>query len=134
MQPIHCPVTICGDIHGHFRDLIELFKIGGQVPDTNYIFMGDFVDRGFHSVLLFMTLHEQVETITLLVLLKVRYPDRVFLIRGNHETRQVNISCVFSSRFTVAAVFSMSASASMAILLFGSVLMTSSTTFRSRRL
>ena len=101
MQPIHCPVTICGDIHGQFRDLIELFKIGGQVPDTNYIFMGDFVDRGFHSVLLFMTLHEQVETITLLVLLKVRYPDRVFLIRGNHETRQVNISCVFSSRFTV---------------------------------
>lgn len=96
--------------------------------------MGDFVDRGFHSVLLFMTLHKQVETITLLVLLKVRYPDRVFLIRGNHETRQVNISCVCSSRFTVAAVFSMSASASMAILLFGSVLMTSSTTFRSQRL
>ena len=85
VQPIHCPVTICGDIHGQFRDLIELFKIGGQVPDTNYIFMGDFVDRGFHSV----------ETITLLVLLKVRYPDRVFLIRGNHETRQVNISCGF---------------------------------------
>ncbi|CBK24778.2 uncharacterized protein [Blastocystis hominis] len=85
VQPISCPVTICGDIHGQFRDLIELFKIGGTIPNTNYIFMGDFVDRGFHSV----------ETITLLILLKVRYPDRIWLLRGNHEARQVNISCGF---------------------------------------
>lgn len=55
VQPISCPVTICGDIHGQFRDLIELFKIGGRIPDTNYIFMGDFVDRGFHSVLCLST-------------------------------------------------------------------------------
>lgn len=58
---------------------MELFKIGGQCPETNYIFMGDFVDRGFYSV----------ETFLLLLILKVRYPDRITLIRGNHESRQI---------------------------------------------
>ena len=53
--------------------------MGGDVPDTNYLFMGDFVDRGFYSV----------ETFLLLLALKVRYPDRITLIRGNHESRQI---------------------------------------------
>ncbi|KAL1413646.1 Serine/threonine-protein phosphatase PP-X isozyme 1 [Vanrija pseudolonga] len=79
IQYVDSPVTICGDIHGQFFDLMELFKIGGQCPETNYIFMGDFVDRGFYSV----------ETFLLLLILKVRYPDRITLIRGNHESRQI---------------------------------------------
>lgn len=72
-------VQICGDIHGQFFDLMELFKIGGDCPETNYLFLGDFVDRGFNSV----------ETFLLLLALKVRYPDRIALIRGNHESRQI---------------------------------------------
>ena len=58
---------------------MELFRVGGDIPDTNYLFMGDFVDRGFYSL----------ESFLLLLCLKVRYPDRITLIRGNHESRQI---------------------------------------------
>ena len=79
VQIIESPVTICGDIHGQFYDLMELFQVGGECPETNYLFMGDFVDRGFYSV----------ETFLLLLALKVRFPERITLIRGNHESRQI---------------------------------------------
>lgn len=79
VQPVRCPVTVCGDIHGQFHDLIELFRIGGKLPDTNYLFMGDYVDRGYYSV----------ECVTLLIALKVRFRERLTLTRGNHESRQI---------------------------------------------
>jgi serine/threonine-protein phosphatase 6 catalytic subunit len=82
IQPVSAPVILVGDIHGQFFDLLELIRIGGEVPHSNYVFMGDYVDRGHHSV----------ETITFLVLLKVKYPSHITLIRGNHETRQVTFN------------------------------------------
>lgn len=79
VQPVKAPVTICGDIHGQFHDLLELFNKGGEIPNSRYIFMGDFVDRGFNSV----------ETFQLLLCLKMKYPSHITLLRGNHETRQI---------------------------------------------
>jgi serine/threonine-protein phosphatase 2A catalytic subunit len=77
---VKSPVTVCGDIHGQFHDLLELFQIGGKPPDTNYLFMGDYVDRGYHSV----------EVFSLVLALKCRYKDRVTILRGNHESKEIN--------------------------------------------
>ena len=56
---------------------MELFRVSGEIPDTNYLFLGDYVDRGYHSV----------ETILLLITYKAKFPQNIHLIRGNHESR-----------------------------------------------
>jgi hypothetical protein len=90
------PIKVFGDIHGQYCDLMRFFDLWGAPHDNDdktgdidsfdYLFLGDFVDRGSHSL----------ETICLLLALKLKYPNRIHLIRGNHEDRWINNGFGFS--------------------------------------
>ena len=79
LVPVAAPVRVCGDIHGQIHDLVEIFRTGGAPPASRYLFLGDYVDRGKYGC----------ECISLLLGYKVLFPDKMFLLRGNHESESV---------------------------------------------
>ena len=77
---LNAPINICGDIHGQYPDLLRMFEFGRFPPESNYLFLGDYVDRGKQSM----------ECMLLLLCFKIKFPENFFLLRGNHEASQIN--------------------------------------------
>ena len=89
------PIKVIGDIHAQYQDLNRLFDLIGRVPEEKLMFLGDYVDRG----------PQGIEVVVLLFCLKIRYRDRIFLLRGNHETPSVNKVSLFSYYFSFISPF-----------------------------
>uniref|UniRef100_A0A7S0ZY07 Serine/threonine-protein phosphatase n=1 Tax=Noctiluca scintillans TaxID=2966 RepID=A0A7S0ZY07_NOCSC len=77
---LDAPMRIAGDVHGQYYDLLRLLEYGGSPKEMNYLFLGDYVDRGKNSI----------ESVCLLFAFKAKYPENFFLLRGNHECSSIN--------------------------------------------